>query len=996
MPTLFLIPLRFARIFIGALFLALAWPDGVAGRDLEFHPLPPGSTLEDLPKPAAADRPIVAGELIDAGDQYLVPGKGAVRLLRSKSQLAVRFAEGVTAERGVQALRTLRGGTAQERAGRADFRRRGSVQFLRGIDRTKAFDAGSVKASRFVSYAYPVLVDPKTKMRMAPTDEIIAGFAPTASLAQIKSVAASAGLRFVERAGAPAMAAYRLKLINPRRDDPLLVARKLARQPAVRWAQPNFVRELRHFFTPSNPLFPAQQALQNTGQNGGVPQADVEAAAAWDLTTGSNSVVIAIIDDGVDLAHPGLRIFTNPGESGGGHETDRIDNDGNGLIDDVHGWDFANGDNNPSPISTNGHGTGCAGIAAGLFGAQMRTAGIAPGCTILPIKIADDTGLFTTDEAIGNAIAYGAQHADVLSNSWGGGSESAFINAAIDYAVTQGRGGKGCLAFFASGNGASAWYEGGGRFRLSTATLSGDYYYGFLLIKGAKSGGENAVRIDNVCLLDADGYTHKTAVLPDQDFEFFNPDLGRWWLFSTPGAAYWSLSPNNALTGTGGFLSAVSPNLSEGQRAWLLTPKFTLTGNETVAFAGSISIADDANFYIVVYKPNPTTGDLDAVGAYGPFDGIPEPDVDVTYPASYVNAIAVGASTDCDLRSDFSQYHGKLDFVAPSNGGWNDIATLDPLGVVGWTADDFKMSFGGTSAATPLAAGIAALMIARNPSLTATEIRALMRNTCDQIGFDFYVDGVAEQYGYGRVNAARAVAAALPEISFADVNVPEVAIGSTTTATVTLNLSEATIRPVTMNFATADGTAVNGTNYIGDSGVVTFPAGSTTQTISIPIHGTNLAQPNLSFFINLTDPANATVARSQVVVLITARDTDGDGMADYWELAHGFDLHDPADAVLDSDGDGKTNAEEFAASTDPADANDYLHISAVQPIAGGVRLRFKTAAGRIYRVERSGTLTAPVWSPVAEVTGTGGVAQVDDPGAIAAHATQFYRVRVLR
>src|SRR5439155_16897039 len=138
-------------------------------------------------------------------------------------------------------------------------------------------------------------------------------------------------------------------------------------------------------------------------------------------------------------------------------------------------------------------GTGTARIAAATFGAPSKTAGIAGGCTILPVKIADDSGDFTTDDIIGAALLYAAQYADVLSNSWGGGSESPYIDEAIDYAVAHGRGGKGCPVFFATGNYASTWMNGGGRVRLSTEGLNGSYYFGFYYGKNATSGGEETI-----------------------------------------------------------------------------------------------------------------------------------------------------------------------------------------------------------------------------------------------------------------------------------------------------------------------------------------------------------------------------------------------------------------------------------------------------------------------------------------------------------------------
>ena len=200
----------------------------------------------------------------------------------------------------------------------------------------------------------------------------------------MRTLAAGAGLELVGPTGGGKLNAWRLRLLQPKTSDPLQVSRTLAQANGVLWAQPNFLREIKHSYTPPNPLFGSQQALSNLGLNHAVAGADVRATSAWDRTTGNNSIVIAILDDGVDIAHPGLRIFTNPGESGSGKETNALDDDGNGFADDAHGWDFANNDNNPSPVSTNGHGTGTAGIAGGIFSAATKTAGIAGGWTDPP------------------------------------------------------------------------------------------------------------------------------------------------------------------------------------------------------------------------------------------------------------------------------------------------------------------------------------------------------------------------------------------------------------------------------------------------------------------------------------------------------------------------------------------------------------------------------------------------------------------------------------
>ena len=969
------------------------------GADLQIHFVPPGTRVEDLAK--LPPPTVSVDELVDSGDFYTMAGGAKVPLLRAKNSVAVRFASAVGPERGKASLRARRELPDHEEVARAEFRRDGSFHILRARAKAAALDPVAVQADASVEYARPVFVDVKSKMRMIATDEVLARFAARTTAAEARAAVASAGLQIVGRSGG-SLNVFRLRLRHPKTGDPLRAARVLAAKPGVRWAQPNFLREIRHSYTPTNPLFGDQQALRNTGQNHGVAGADVDAVHAWDTTTGSSSIVIAIIDDAVDIAHPGLRIFTNPGESGGGKETNATDDDGNGLVDDVHGWDFANNDKNPGAVGTNGHGTATAGIAGATFGTQARAAGIAGGCTILPVKIADDTGAFSTDQIIGTAIVYAAHYADVLSNSWGGGSESSYINDAIDYATTQGRGGKGCPVFFATGNYASTWFQGGGRFRLSTAGLVGNFYYSFYFKKsGTMSAGENAVRIDNVCLLDGDGYTHKTAVLADEDFEdwFYIPGVinyppNGWWL-STSGTAsgHWTPTTTNAFTGTGGSLSAVSPALTNGQYAWLLSPQMALSGTETFAFAASISTPDDAALYIPVYN-----GSFAFVGYYGPFSGLPDyVSTDTTYPASYANSIAVGASTDCDLRSDYSEYGGHIDVVAPSNGGWNDIAALDPLGAVGWTPDDYKMNFGGTSAATPLAAGIAALALSVNPSLTAAEIRTLLHITSDKIGGVTYAaNGTHPMYGYGRVNARKAVASAMPSIGLADAAITEGVPGTTGTAMFNVTLSAPAVRPVTVQFGTANGTAFAGRNYLAASATLTIQAGSTAAAVPVVVNGGTLLKPTGTFFLNLSNAASATIARVQATGTISMTDTDGDGLPDYWENAHGLNPNNPSDAALDADGDGFTNLQEFLAGTDPHDPASRMFASDLSPDGGDLRITFKTATGRNYRVEYKNNLTDAAWLPLgSDVTGTGGVVQVTDQGALTAQQTRFYRITVV-
>jgi len=141
----------------------------------------------------------------------------------------------------------------------------------------------------------------------------------------------------------------------------------------------------------------------------------------------------------------------------------------------------------------------------------------------------------------------------------------------------------------------------------------------------------------------------------------------------------------------------------------------------------------------------------------------------IGFPASVPEAIAVGASTNLSKRADYSNYGEGLDFVAPSSGGTKGIFTTDvSIKGRGFNVGDinkgdaeglYTNSFGGTSSATPLAAGVAALMLSKNPELTWDQVRKYMQQSTDKIdqANANYVNGYSLQYGYGRINANEAL-----------------------------------------------------------------------------------------------------------------------------------------------------------------------------------------------------------------------------------------------
>ncbi len=171
--------------------------------------------------------------------------------------------------------------------------------------------------------------------------------------------------------------------------------------------------------------------LHNEGQTGGKADADIDAPEAWTLHTGRSQAegghITTVIDTGVDYKHPDLKanMWVNPGEIAG----NGIDDDGNGVIDDIHGYNAF--DNNGDPMDGHGHGTHCAGTIAAVGNNETGVVGVNHKANIAAVKIFNSEG--RTNAA---AIIRGIQYAEkigsrITSNSWGGGASNAGIEQAF-------------------------------------------------------------------------------------------------------------------------------------------------------------------------------------------------------------------------------------------------------------------------------------------------------------------------------------------------------------------------------------------------------------------------------------------------------------------------------------------------------------------------------------------------------------------------------------
>ena len=191
--------------------------------------------------------------------------------------------------------------------------------------------------------------------------------------------------------------------------------RILEKHPAIEYAEPNY--RIYPTLIPNDPMFSSLWGMHNLGGKGSLTDADIDAPEAWNMVTGSASVLIGIVDTGIDIQHPDLapNIWTNPDEI----PNDGIDNDGNGYVDDLNGWDFWNGDNSVfDPPDGDDHGTHVAGTIGAAGNNGIGVVGVSWRSKIVPLKfIGPEFGYFS---GAANAVKYAAaKGVKVLNGSFG-------------------------------------------------------------------------------------------------------------------------------------------------------------------------------------------------------------------------------------------------------------------------------------------------------------------------------------------------------------------------------------------------------------------------------------------------------------------------------------------------------------------------------------------------------------------------------------------------
>ncbi|MBN2346832.1 MAG: S8 family serine peptidase [Candidatus Aminicenantes bacterium] len=593
-------------------------------------------------------------------------------------------------------------------------------------------------ASAFVFAGGPkrrALIDRAAAPKPYAEGEVIVKFRKGLDLTAVQNFAAAQSLNVKKRFKVLTQAKGQIYVLlsSPGKVDTLTLVNALKDSPQVESVSPNYRREM--CATPNDPRFGELWGLHNASDH------DINAPAAWDTSTGSSSVIVAVIDSGLDYAHPDLapNAWTNPGEIAG---NDR-DDDGNGYIDDVHGIDPAGADGSgdspdTDPMDGIGHGSHCAGTIGARGNNSIGVVGVNWNVKIMALKFFgdydgggwDDDAIECMEYAIWEKLYHG-QNVVAINASWGstGGSDTGALRDAIEVVNDA-----GIVFCAAAGNGGP---DGIGDNNEATHHYPSDYTLPGIISVMATDNTDTRASFSNYGVTSVDLAAPGVGILStipaiyvpqagDIFFDNVEGGSGSWIHGAISGSDYWQITTDQE-----GFANPSFP-VPSPTHFWSDRPGSNYANNSNTWLAYNADINLTAYQGQKIYFGIGSAVAMEVSDhAYVEFSSNGGESWTVIH--DFTDEGWYWSNWSWLIPESFKTTRFRMRFRLTSNNRTNWIGWLiDNIGI-GYT-NVYYDSWNGTSMATPHVAGAVALMASEFPSETVSQRKKRILDNAESIG----------------------------------------------------------------------------------------------------------------------------------------------------------------------------------------------------------------------------------------------------------------------